>query len=878
MPPSPTHRSLLFLLAALGALILLFPALLSIGAPALAETETSLNLPRSGQTTCYDVAGAVSLCPGTGQDGDFRAGLAWPEPRFLDNEDETFTDQLTGLTWTENAETPGNNLYSCSALNITVNWQTALDHVACLNSRNFLGYNDWRLPNINEIESLIHSEYADSTGWLQSQGFINVWGAYWSSTTDLNPDFPNGEMAYAVNLFTGETSIELKNATSYLPAVWPVRGNTSGVAPLWKTGQTTSYANYDDGWYQAGIAWPTPRFEVQGECVTDRLTGLMWSQNADRLNDLVGWQPALEHANDLSLCDYDDWRLPNRKELWSLVNHQVADPAAWLESQGFSNVHYQPQGSTAFFPYWSSTSYVYNPAAAFGVRMDGGYIFSFMKNTSYGGYGYVLPVRSGSVGPVILPTDTPVPTPTLPPSPTPVPKPSISGVLPAQAREGIAVDLQIQGQNFREGTIARLGSSTPLSTTFTSSNLLLAHLPAQAAGYYDISVLNPDGNYAYLSNGFPVFGEQTEDLYGYDYELRPGRFPEVAGEGTTLFFVVHRLGGSAALNNVKVNFYLGDPTQGGTYIGYGSIASLAPNRFSGALTAWAPTQPGSLQICATIDPDNQVAESNENNNLYCNWVEVIASPPTDTTPPSVEAVYTGLSYYTPYINLGVSASDPSPSSGMGWSYFLFWEFVPSINDWLVMEESGWHPYSYYNTLSIFDWPGPRFVEVYAADLAQNVSNPSGWGVFNYIPPDDFLFPGESRWYLYPLLAGDTLQANLTVYWPDPDLYLWSESGARLAVSATDGGAPESLSYTATQDEWVWLEVYAYADYPDFFTSVGVSQAVAQQGSAARQSDALAHPPREQAPIDLANAPLEPSRSFNLPPIAVKVYLPLAIKK
>ncbi len=114
-------------------------------------------------------------------------------------------------------------------------------------------------------------------------------------------------------------------------------------------------------------------------------------------------------------------------------------------------------------------------------------------------------------------------------------------------------------------------------------------------------------------------------------------------------------------------------------------------------------------------------------------MEVIATPQADTTPPSVEAVYAGLSYYSPYINLGVSASDPAPSGGMGWSYFLFWEFVPGINDWLVMEESGWHPYSYYNTLSIFDWPGPRFVEVYAADLAQNVSDPSGWGVFNYIP-------------------------------------------------------------------------------------------------------------------------------------------------
>ncbi len=108
-----------------------------------------------------------------------------------------------------------------------------------------------------------------------------------------------------------------------------------------------------------------------------------------------------------------------------------------------------------------------------------------MKNPGYGGYGYVLPVRSGSVGPVILPTDTPVPTPTLQPTPTPAPKPSISGVPPAQASQGIAVHLQSHGQLPR-GAVVRLGATTPLSTTFTDSNLLLAHLPARLSVLRDL--------------------------------------------------------------------------------------------------------------------------------------------------------------------------------------------------------------------------------------------------------------------------------------------------------------------------------------------------------------------------------------------------------
>ena len=71
---------------------------------------------------------------------------------------------------------------------------------------------------------------------------------------------------------------------------------------------------------QAGRAWPAARFAVQGECVTDRLTGLVWPRNADLPGGLRNWQQALDFAGGLSLCGFDDWRLPNRKELWSLVN------------------------------------------------------------------------------------------------------------------------------------------------------------------------------------------------------------------------------------------------------------------------------------------------------------------------------------------------------------------------------------------------------------------------------------------------------------------------------------------------------------------------------------------------------------------------------
>ena len=46
-------------------------------APALAFAGT-VQLPQTGQTTCYDASGTVISCTGTGQDGEFQAGVAWP--------------------------------------------------------------------------------------------------------------------------------------------------------------------------------------------------------------------------------------------------------------------------------------------------------------------------------------------------------------------------------------------------------------------------------------------------------------------------------------------------------------------------------------------------------------------------------------------------------------------------------------------------------------------------------------------------------------------------------------------------------------------------------------------------------------------------------
>ena len=104
---------------------------------------------KTGQTTCYNAAGTVIACAGTGQDGELQKGLA---RAYVDNGDGTVTDSRTGLMW-EKLSDDG----SIHDRDTTYTWTNALaSKVATLNSGTFAGYSDWRLPNRYELESLVN--------------------------------------------------------------------------------------------------------------------------------------------------------------------------------------------------------------------------------------------------------------------------------------------------------------------------------------------------------------------------------------------------------------------------------------------------------------------------------------------------------------------------------------------------------------------------------------------------------------------------------------------------------------------------------------------------------------------------------------------------
>ena len=173
----------------------------------------TVDLPQTGQTKCYNTSGTEISCTDTGQDGDLRKGVEWPYPRFMNNGDGTVTDNLTGLIWTQNAGTP--TVGSCAGGYKT--WQGALDYVTCLNSMNYLGHSDWRLPNVNELESLINADEPNSATWLTDQGFIGVQSSYyWSSSSSAG----NTGYAWIVSMWDGDVDGDSKANGSY---VLPVR-------------------------------------------------------------------------------------------------------------------------------------------------------------------------------------------------------------------------------------------------------------------------------------------------------------------------------------------------------------------------------------------------------------------------------------------------------------------------------------------------------------------------------------------------------------------------------------------------------------------------------------------------------------------------------
>lgn len=126
-----------------------------------------------------------------GADCNSPSGLALTKPDsiYQDNMDGTVTDTETGLTWAKCAlgrywidNVAGDSSDDeCNASPNTISWQAALEAAQTANADSFLGYDDWRLPNVNELVSLVES--ACTNPQINVNLFPDtVAGEYWTSS------------------------------------------------------------------------------------------------------------------------------------------------------------------------------------------------------------------------------------------------------------------------------------------------------------------------------------------------------------------------------------------------------------------------------------------------------------------------------------------------------------------------------------------------------------------------------------------------------------------------------------------------------------------------------------------------------------------------
>jgi hypothetical protein len=256
-------------------------------------------------------------------------------------------DSVTGLIW--EVKTDDGSIHDKDN---KYTWQNAQDvFIKELNDTVFGGFSDWRIPNLKELASIVNSGRYNPA--INTDYFPNTMSSnYWSSTTVAS----HPGLAWRVGFSNGDVYYGIKSLALYVRAV---RGGQSGILD-------NLIINGDDG------------------TVNDTSTCLMWQQVTA---GPMSWEQALTYCEDLSVGGYDDWRLPNRNELQSIIDYSTYSPAI--------NVIAFPDAMSS--DYWSSTTYAYSSDNAWIVGFDSGNVNGVNSKSSSL---YVRAVRGGQSGPL----------------------------------------------------------------------------------------------------------------------------------------------------------------------------------------------------------------------------------------------------------------------------------------------------------------------------------------------------------------------------------------------------------------------------------------------------------------------------------------------
>ncbi|RME75967.1 MAG: DUF1566 domain-containing protein [Chloroflexi bacterium] len=370
------------------------------------SSDVSFPLTETGQTACYDTDGTEIDCPAAGealygQDAQYTGNAM----SYTDHGDGTVTDNVTGLTW---QKTPPQQDFT---------WQDAADYCQSLT---LAGYDDWRLPNVKELFSI--SDFSSGWPYLDTRYFhlvnednITKDEQYWTSTRYVGVTAEGGaNAAFGVNHATGHIKAypaQPPDQAEGMRSQPPTGQPEQGAPPRSPAGRTEQGAPPQPPSGQVDVQGPPPgggglgspfgkyvrcvrgteygnnNFVDNGDgTITDNATGLMWAQADSGVG--MTWEEALawvQQKNAENYLGYSDWRLPNVKELQSIVDYTQAPGASDPANEGpaidplFSISSITNEAGDADYPYfWTSTSarfqacgdYYYAWYVAFGRAVD----------------------------------------------------------------------------------------------------------------------------------------------------------------------------------------------------------------------------------------------------------------------------------------------------------------------------------------------------------------------------------------------------------------------------------------------------------------------------------------------------------------------------
>jgi len=332
----------------------------------------------TGQSTFYDnqneISAPVSGSAFYGQD----ASVNGHQPNYTDNGDGTVTDNVTGLMWQQSTDLNGDGLANID------DKLSQVEALAGADTFSLAGYSDWRLPSIKEAYSLFMFSGEDPSGYngTDTENLIpfvdtNYFDVAYGDT-DAGERIIDGQYA-STTVYVGTTM----GGDATMFGVNFVDGRIKGYPMGAMPGQTEDkqfYVLYVRGNEAYGI---NDFVDNADSTVSDLATGLMWMQDDSQIG--MDWEASLEWArakNTENYLGHNDWRLPNAKELHSILdysrspsttNSAAIDPV-------FECTAITDEGDETNYPfYWSSSTHANMNNGAWGAYVCFGEALGFMQ-------------------------------------------------------------------------------------------------------------------------------------------------------------------------------------------------------------------------------------------------------------------------------------------------------------------------------------------------------------------------------------------------------------------------------------------------------------------------------------------------------------------